>query len=455
MKSAIRTFLIAASLPLVAFAGVRDDYAQQWPLTLGQADAGAYRVVLDSAVYQQLQSPALKDLVVTDVEGTPVAAALFDAEQPIAKAAGTKRVPWFALPSPFDPQPSDIASISEIGADGSLRRVTLSNSNPTSNGVATSFLVDISRLREPVHALQIAWIEGQETFDRPYRVSASDDLKRWRTVQDDAHLIELRNKDERIVRNRIEFQDVQAKYLRLDPLCRDNCSLDLVEVFAEPTSVATQSWQWQDLAGKRVVSNDGSVFYEYEVKGRFPFELADLLLIGNSTNEWVLQSRDDQKKEWEVVAPQLITFQLEGPAARSPPQALDGLRRDHYWRLQATNGPVNAAPTLRLGYRPEVVIFLAQAKPPYALLAGSARSSRVDAPLTQLLNALRAQRGQDWQPATATLGSGSALSGAQTALTPAPVERDWKAWLLWALLIGGALMVAGFAFSLLKKPVSK
>ena len=47
-----------------------------------------------------------------------------------------------------------------------------------------------------------------------------------------------------------------------------------------------------------------------------------------------------------------------------------------------------------------------------------------------------------------------ALAGA-AALTPAPVERDWKAWLLWALLVGGALIVAGFAFSLLKKPVNK
>ena len=114
----------------------------------------------------------------------------------------------------------------------------------------------------------------------------------------------------------------------------------------------------------------------------------------------------------------------------------------------------SAVPTLKLGYRPEVVVFLAQGKPPYALVAGSARAQRADAPLPQLVDALRVQRGQEWQPATATLGQPQALAGAN-ALTPAPVERDWKAWLLWALLIGGALIVAGFAFSLLKKPASK
>jgi hypothetical protein len=72
--------------------------------------------------------------------------------------------------------------------------------------------------------------------------------------------------------------------------------------------------------------------------------------------------------------------------------------------------------------------------------------------LPQLVDALRTQRGQDWQPAIALLGKGEALAAADTALTPAPAERDWKAWLLWAVLIGGALIVAGFASSLLKKP---
>ena len=99
----------------------------------------------------------------------------------------------------------------------------------------------------------------------------------------------------------------------------------------------------------------------------------------------------------------------------------------------------------------DLVVFLAQGKGPYSLVAGSARAKRADAPLPQLVDAMRVQRGQEWQPATVYLGKAQALAGDQ-ALTPAPAERDWKAWLLWALLIGGALIVAGFAFSLLKKP---
>ena len=71
--------------------------------------------------------------------------------------------------------------------------------------------------------------------------------------------------------------------------------------------------------------------------------------------------------------------------------------------------------------------------------------------MPQLVEALRAERGRDWQPATATLGTRQALAG-DAALQPLEPPTDWKRWLLWGLLVVGALLVAGFAFSLLRQP---
>lgn len=452
----MKRFAWMALLPLAAFAGVRDDYAQQWPLALSNPDAGAYRVVLDRRVYQQLQSPVLKDLVVVNADGVAVAASLFDAEQPLAKAVSAIDVPWFALPASSTSQARDIASISEIAADGTLRRVVLADTG-TTTGSSNEYLIDTSRLHEPVQALQVSWTAGQAPFDRPYRVAASDDLKSWRTVQDEGHLVELQNNGARILKDRIELDSVQARYLRLVPLQKDQQALALMGVRAElAAKAAAQDWQWEEIAGQRAVDKDGTVAFAYKIEGRFPFERADVVLPGNSSNQWTLQSRDDEEAAWRPASASWMAFQLEGgaTASRSAPQSLDQLDRDRYWRLVSSNAVGDAVPTLRLGYRPEVVVFLAQGKAPYSLVAGSARGKRADAPLPQLVDALRAQRGQDWQPADAALGPMHALAG-KAALTPAPVERDWKAWLLWALLVGGALIVAGFAFSLLKKPTNK
>ena len=133
-------------------------------------------------------------------------------------------------------------------------------------------------------------------------------------------------------------------------------------------------------------------------------------------------------------------------------QPLAGVIRDRYWRLSSRT-PVNGMPTLRLGYRPEVMVFVAQGSGPFAVVAGSARASRGLAPVPQLVEALRMQHGSDWQPADATLGPPTLLAG-DAALAPAPAQRDWKAWLLWGILVGGALIVSGFAFSLLRRPAA-
>ena len=447
-------------LPVTLFAGVRDDYARQWPLTLGQEAAGAYRVELDRSVYQQLQSPLLKDLEVINAEGVAVAASLFDAEQPLAKSSTRVDVPWFPLPFISTLQSRDIASISEIAADGSLRRVLMKEPDASlyeGDGLSGEYLLDTSRLHEAVKALEITWPTGQEPLDQSIQVTASDDLKNWRTVQDGGRLVELQNNGERIFKNRIDLDPVKAKYLRLVSLRREQRGLRISGVRAElvpPT--ATQAWQWEEIKGERVVEKDGGEVFVYRIDGRFPFQRADVLLPGNSSNEWILKSRDSEEAEWQHATAPWMAFQVEGggSASRSPPQSLDGVNRDRYWRLLPKQAVQGEVPVLKLGYRPELVVFLAQGNAPYALVAGSARAQRVDAPLPQLVDALRAQRGASWQPATATLGEGVALAGEQ-ALVPAPVERDWKAWLLWALLIGGALIVAGFAFSLLKKPAAK
>ena len=446
----LKRLCLLVLLPLAAFAGVRDDYARQWPLSLSVADAGAYRVVLDRSVYAQLQTPALKDLVVVNADGAALPASLFDAEQPLARAADAVEVPWFPLPG-GNAQSRDIASISEIAADGSLRRVVMTGDGAPA-GPGTDYLLDTSRLGRPVQALQLAWPDGQAPFDRAYRVDASDDLRAWRTVQVEGRLVDLQNNGARVLNDRIEVDGVQAKYLRLSALRRDQPALALSAVRAESVATAAPDWQWEEVAGKRVVDKQGRATFVYEIQGRFPFERADVVLPGNSSNEWVLESRDGEDAAWQPAAGQWMAFQLQGNGSRSAPQSLQRLNRDHFWRLASRTAADDAAPVLRLGYRPEVLVFLAQGQPPYAVLAGSARGTRTDAPLPQLVDALRTQRGQDWQPAIALLGKGEALAAADTALTPAPAERDWKAWLLWAVLIGGALIVAGFASSLLKKP---
>ena len=447
MKTMTRWAWLLA-LPLAAFAAAGDDYAGRWPLALERADGGAYRVVLDGSVYRQMQSPDVRDLVVVNADGAPVATAVFPPDAPLAQAGGSVALPWFPLPGDAGAATLDIAAISEVATDGSLRRVELRGATAGAAG-DTGFVVDASQLRGTVVALRFAWSTA-DAFDRGYRVSASDDLRQWREVEAGGRLVQLRNSDRRIVEDRIALPGVRAKYLRLLPSARQSAPLALTDVRAELAGhVAAPALQWEELQGRRVEGRDG-VAFEYALEGRFPVEAADVSAAGNSTRSWLLESRDGADAAWREAASPWVAYRVDsgGQSSRSPPQPLRHLLRDRQWRLRTRDGSAIEAPLLRLGYRLETVVFLAEGQPPFALLAGSARAARPASPLPQLVDALRTARGKDWQPAVATLGARQVQAG-DAALQALP-RADWKRWLLWALLVAGAVLVAGFAVSLLR-----
>ena len=107
------------------------------------------------------------------------------------------------------------------------------------------------------------------------------------------------------------------------------------------------------------------------------------------------------------------------------------------------------APDLMLGYRPDSVVFLAEGAGPYTLAAGSVSARHADYPVDAALTSLRASLGRDWQPPPAALGQAKA-SGGEAVLKAAAPPVPWRRWVLWAILVGGAALIAGLAISLLR-----
>ena len=422
------------------------DYASQWPVTLPAADAGLYRVVLAPEVYSAAQSPRLDDVDLVDADGQPVSAQLFAPEGPSAATVLRTPLPWFALPQAQGAQADDIALAVERAADGSVRRVeTRLAARSVQAPSPTAWLVDSSRIEGGIVALLLDWRGAPDPLEAAYRIEGSDDLRQWRVLQPRATLLDLTRNGQRLRQHRLPV-DAAARYLRLVPLS-GAAGLELTRVEAERVAGSARPLptQWRELSPRAATGADapGSV---YELDGRFPVESVDLALAGSGTGEWRLYSRDRSDAPWVHRAGPWLGYRI-APDQRSPPQPLARTVRDRYWKLEGAPAPAQP-PALLLGWRPESLVFVAGDAPPYRLVAGSTRATRVAAPVAQSLQAVRAARGQHWQPPVATLGEASALSG-EAALRPV---RDWRSWLLWALLVAGALLVTGFALNLLRKP---
>ncbi|MGH8077473.1 MAG: DUF3999 domain-containing protein, partial [Lysobacter sp.] len=435
----------------------RDDYASRWPLTLSRDDGGAYRVALDEAVYRRVHAYDLRDIEVIDRAGKAMPAALFAPSQPLAQPPRRIELPWFALPAA-----SGVGAaqgwelISQAEPDGRLRRVEARIiDRAAALAPRSALLIDLSRVREAIVALELAW-QPLDALDLGYRVEASDDLEHWQPLNTRGRLVDLRREGRRLLHRRIELFGLlphyqQARYLRLTP-DRSDQVLTITQVSAELAAPKVASPpQWLDLRGQRSADDGRTASFEFELDGRFPVQWVDVALPGNHAVEWRLQSRDNTDADWRTRAGPWMAYQVgaAGRSSQSVAQVLKGPVRDRHWRLSAT-GPVNGEPTLRLGYRAEVIVFLAEGPGAYSMVAGSARAERTDSPVPQLVAVLRRQHGADWQPSPAYLGAPQVLAG-PAALAP---SRDWTSWLLWAVLALGALIVAGFALSVLRKAPS-
>ncbi len=442
---------LALVLPALAAAGTREHYARQWDIAAAHADAGAYSVVLDEAVYRTAVQPTLADLDVFNAEGQALPAAVLPSVPAMVPPPRTLELPWFPLPASGPRASADIRLIAERGADGGIVRVEAGTVPGQSRPATGQWLVDASHLREPVRALLLEWEAPAQPLQTGYRVEGSDDLNRWRTLNPGTTLLDLERDGQRLRQGRIALTG-QARYLRLLPTGTGNAPvLGSVRAELAPPS-ALQPWQWQEITGKRS-SQGGRDYFEFVLPGRFPVARADVRLPGNNAVEWTLYSREDRDAAWAWRAGPWMAYEVgagDDAASRSAPKALAAPVRDRHWRLAAATPVGDAAPVLRLGYRPEVVVFLARGAPPYALAAGSANTQRTSAPIPALLEALRQQRGADWQPAAASLAPEAQELAGERALEPRRTY-DWKAWLLWSLLIAGAIAVAALGLSLLRQ----
>jgi len=441
--------------PLAAFA--EGDYAWQWPLELSAPDAGVYEITLNEAVYRAAWWRDLRDVRVLDADGRVVDSALTPAPKaPIT----TERIelPWFPLPIETR-MDADLNLAVQRDASGRVISIRETATSAT-RSADPAWLVDLGEDANRVRALSVEWGDPDAQFDLLYRVESSADLRQWQAQDADVRLVQLHNKQRALRENSFRLSlGTQQRYLRLTPL-QDRGVPALKALYGEvERSAESDDWQWLNLS----VHAQGEDGFEYHAPGFFPVQRLDVELPANSSVIWRVSNADPgsagkevwlwrvQEERWET-----HNIQMAGQPQRSPPLQLrtqgEGKR---YWRLRPARGALPpAAPVLRLGWRPGRLVFLAQGRAPYQLVAGNARAEE-DLTHGVGVSALRRDaisNGTPWQPGEARLGARQVRAG-EGAYAPAPelpTPRDWKTWILWGVLIAGSALVGWLALSMLR-----
>jgi len=454
---------------LFAWAGANastiDKYAYAWPLQTSGGSA-AWQVELTPEVYAAARSDDLRDVEVVNAAGDSVPMASRAAQTTSTAQASDFELPHFQLDrQPTGAAPEESLNLHiERGPDGKLRRldaeVGAADAKAGTHAPVNDLLLDASALKTPIDSLWLDWNENSDV-NAQFSVLGSDDLQQWRTLNASAALLSLHQDGNVLARHQIALNGASATYLRLHRL--DSApGIDGLHVRARTLARSTliqPARVWLDTApaaGDAATANTPATF-----RYRLPAQLTiDALKIDLASDNSLARVRiavrgrvADERVPWLSCA-DFTAFRLrqgEESIGNDETTTCRGMRALELKLLPST--ALDRAPSMRVAFRPDRFVFLAQGSGPYRLVAGSARSHRGDYPVDAALAQLRGKLGTDWQPPLAALDTRVTLQG-ESAFTPAPPEihRDWKTWLLWAVLVGAAALIGVLALSLLRTP---
>ena len=441
-----------------AGAATTDNYAYAWPLQT-DGDSAAWQVELTPEIYAAARRDDLLDVEVVNAAGDAVPMAQRAAQTTSTAQASDFELPQFALPVIAPGASADEALNLHIerGPDGRLRRLDAEvGAADAQAAIPGDLLLDASAIKAPIDSLWLDWNENVDV-NAQFSVSGSDDLQQWRTLNAGAAVLSLHQGGNVLARHQIGLSGVQAKYLRLHRLDAAP-GIDGLHVHARTLARSTliqPARLWVDAAATTgdPATADTPATFRYQLPAQLTLDALKVDLASDNSLARVrvaVRGRGaDERSPWSACA-DFTAFRLrqgEASIGNDEITSCRGMRALQLKLLPST--ALDHAPSVRVAFRPDRFVFLAQGSGPYRLVAGSARSHRGEYPVDAALAQLRAKLGPDWQPPLAALGARATLQG-ESALAAAPPPRDWKTWILWAVLVGAAVLIGALALSLLK-----
>lgn len=410
-----------------------------------------YQAVLPEEVYRVSQKKDYGDLRVFNAQAEVVPYALV---RPSPTHEVPKRItlPIFPLHG-GDPKSREALSV-KVVRDQRGTIVNINDETPATNSQpVTAYVIDASQVVTPLTKLYVRWGETNG-FSAKVSLSRSDDLSHWSTVVNSTAIADLIHGSERLTRNVIEFKAVKAKYFQLSwPPEAQSSSIVAIEAELSPTQLEPAS-AWLRLEGQRVIGDEGRTLFTFDSNGRFPIDRLNLELSEhNSLLRTVIWSRPDEKSPWQQrFAGLFYRIQSGEPSGEFRNETARIARTmDRYWRVDITpnDSPSSHLPKLELGWISDRVMFLARGSGPYTLAIGGYDINNSEQPVEHLLRMLD-QKNNIIQPTVATVGERMVLGG-EDRLKPGPHPIPWRKFILWSVLVGGVLLLAGMAVGLVRQ----
>lgn len=463
LKALCAALILGAAAAGVAAAADRtlaDEFGTEFAINYAD-EGGLYRLPLTDEVFHAIRHSYKEDLAVFDASGNVapfiVRRRLWGtpAPQPVAQGA---QVPVFALPGDEEAMSRMDVTI-KTGAEGRVIEVKDTVAQRAADG-AKRYLLDLSDIirnlpnRDKIESGKLSLdLGGKTNALSSVTILGSSNLKDWRTVNEREPLVRLNGGNHRLESRALTLPGAPDRYIILQIEEGGSVSITgaLVEFYFTPQPETrlesdTAVFKGRDKANRNV--------FFYEADGVFPVEEISLRLASPGIYPVELLSRASNDDIWLRVGRLMLSLIRTPSGARmnvsvkiTPP-----LERA-FWAVSFDAAPAgNNPPTLELRWHPLEIVFLAQGKAPYTLRAGRAATNNGYQSPQLLRETLREFPEHDISDATLGEAVSRVISPVEER---APENLEWQRYLMWGVLLSGALMLSWIAWRLLQKDRQK
>jgi hypothetical protein len=476
MKVAVLAGLAALGLACAeAGAAGAADMSSSLPLRL-DGSGPYYTLAIDSRARQLSAATDLGDLRVRNAAGETMAFAWVEAPLPVPVP---RQAPARLYKVPLAPV---AASASDAAADA-----------PRQSWIVETHAGDDDLLR-----LELALERGTQGV-YTLRIEASDDLQHWRTLQEDAQLVQLQAmpqvgatgtlaplaQREHLDADGIDLDNVHARYLRLTTAPRSSIPpLVSATLVRAPHRAPPAPLEWSEpiaplgceasscdyplprnapVAAVQILPADVDTIAQVMVLGRIDGSRRATphhSLVHGSLHALRLKARHSTEPAggaWEG-GPAVNVYWLSqaggAPDLHSPPVHLPAAPWQAL-RLE-TFGPLSqlghTAPTIRVGVRQRQLVFLARGAGPFVLARAPADDRSAPMPLADLTPGRDAEGALPaaFAVIVQAIPPMMAASASHPPSPPSPARPSNAPW-LWAVLLAGLALMGAAAWSLLRR----
>ncbi len=402
--------------------------------------AALQRFALPFEVYRDAKRD-FSDLRVLDKNGDPVAIA-FAGEAELKP----EQLPALALPI-FPVTKMDAATVATTtGAevtvrtqDGTLVEVRGAKVASPATTRAVAYLLDASKIDEPLRALAFDWEAKPGTQVVKVRVEGGDDLKSWSLLGAGA-VVRLENEGRELSQPRVEFSPRKVKYLRVTWEATE-FKLTGVRAEREPRTPALVRL----IRTVTATAGEKPGEWLYDLGASLPVEAVRLQPAqSNDVAVASILARNDPYHQWHLVtsAP-FYRLQVEGVEKQSPPLELPRLAA-RYWMARLAPG-ASTPPVLEVTWRGVQMVFVARGEGPFTLVFGNPKATTVALRVDSIIPEY--QRYAELKLPEAKVG----------AVAAAPPPTEWQKLTadvqprkvaLWAILVLGVAVLGFMAWRL-------